>query len=116
MHEKTAFRAAWQSGLKGRAGSDRRRKSNASAPAIERGFIMIKLTRFDGSEVAVNAELVKFVEAAPDTIVTLTSDQKILVLETVDEVIDRVISYRKLAYCSLPEVRDRREETNEIEH
>ena len=77
---------------------------------------MIKLTRFDGSEVAVNAELIKFVEAAPDTIVTLTSDQKILVLETVDEVIQRIIEYKRVAYGALPEVRDRREETNEIEH
>ena len=77
---------------------------------------MIKLTRFDGSEVAVNAEMVKFVEAAPDTIVTLTSDQKLLVLETVDEVIARVIQYKRLAYGAPPEVRERREETNEIEH
>jgi len=77
---------------------------------------MIKLTRFDGSEVAVNAELIKFVEAAPDTIVTLTSDQKLLVLETVDEVIEKIIEYKKVAYGRLPEVRDRREETNEIEH
>ncbi len=76
---------------------------------------MIKLTRFDGSEVAVNAELVKFVEAAPDTIVTLTSDQKILVLETVDEVIEKVIEYKRLAYGALPQVRDRKEETNEVE-
>ena len=77
---------------------------------------MMKLTRFDGSELAVNAELIKFVEAAPDTIVTLTSDQKILVLETVEEIIDRVIRYRRLAYGSLPEARDRSEETNEVEH
>jgi flagellar protein FlbD len=63
---------------------------------------MIKLTRFDGSEVAVNAELIKFVEAAPDTIVTLTSDQKLLVRETVDEVINEVIKYKRLAYVSLP--------------
>ncbi len=76
---------------------------------------MIKLTRFDGSEVAVNAELIKFVEAAPDTIVTLTSDQKILVLETVDEVIEKIIGYKRLAYGSLPEVRDRREEKSETE-
>lgn len=79
------------------------------------GTDMIKLTRFDGSEVAVNAELIKFVEAAPDTIVTLTSDQKILVLETVDEVIEKVIGYKRLAYGSLPEVRDRREEKRETE-
>ena len=63
---------------------------------------MIKLTRFDGSEVAVNAELVKVVEAAPDKIVTLTSDQKLLVRETVDEVIDEVIRYKRLACGSLP--------------
>lgn len=84
--------------------------------AIARGEVrtdMIKLTRFDKSEVAVNAELIKFVEAAPDTIITLTSDQKILVLETVDEVIERVVEYKRLAYGSLPEVRDRREEENE---
>ena len=77
---------------------------------------MIKLTRFDGSELAVNAELVKFVEAAPDTIVTLTSDQKILALETVEEVIDRVIQYRRLAYGGLPKVVDRSAEANEVEH
>ena len=76
---------------------------------------MIKLTRFDGSEIAVNAELVKFVESAPDTIVTLISDQKLLVLENVDEVIARIIEYKRLAYGSLPEVRDRKEEANEIE-
>lgn len=56
---------------------------------------MIKLTRFDGSEFAVNAELIKFVESTPDTIVTLTSDQKILVLETVDEVIAKVMEYKR---------------------
>lgn len=76
---------------------------------------MIKLTRFDGSEVAVNAELIKFVEAAPDTIVTLTSDQKILVLEDVDEVIEKVVDYRRRAYGKLPEKRDRLEEQEEIE-
>jgi flagellar protein FlbD len=76
---------------------------------------MIRLTRFDGSEVAVNAELIKFVEAAPDTIVTLTTDQKLLVLETVDEVMEKVIEYRRRAYGAMPERRDRTEETEELE-
>ncbi|GAB4333734.1 MAG: hypothetical protein Kow0099_05620 [Candidatus Abyssubacteria bacterium] len=71
---------------------------------------MIKLTRFDGSEVAVNAELIKFVESAPDTIVTLTTDQKLLVLETVDEVIEKVVQYKRLAYGKLPDKLDRREQ------
>ena len=77
-------------------------------------FDMIKLTRFDGSKVAVNAELVKFVEAATDTIVTLTSDQKMLVLETVDEVIEKVIEYRRLAYGSMPGRKDRTEREKEL--
>jgi flagellar protein FlbD len=74
---------------------------------------MIKLTRFDGSELAVNAELIKFVESAPDTIVTLTSDQKILVLETVDEVIARVMEYKRKAYGEPPVKRDSRETQGE---
>jgi flagellar protein FlbD len=68
---------------------------------------MIKLTRFDGSEFAVNAELIKFVEAAPDTIVTLTSDQKILVLENVDEVIAKVMEYKRSIAGVLPIRRER---------
>ena len=68
---------------------------------------MIKLTRFDGSEFAVNAEMIKFVEAAPDTIVTLTSDQKILVLETVDEIISRVMDYKRKTAAEPPKRRDR---------
>mgnify|MGYP001053843128 CR=1 FL=1 len=68
---------------------------------------MIKLTRFDGSEFAINAELIKFVEAAPDTIVTLTSDQKILVLENVDEVIAKVREYKRSIAGELPIKRER---------
>jgi len=68
---------------------------------------MIKLTRFDGSEFAVNAELIKFVESTPDTIVTLTSDQKILVLETVDEVLARVVDYKRSIAGELPNKKDR---------
>jgi len=71
---------------------------------------MIKLTRFDGSEFAVNAELVKFVEATPDTIVTLTSDQKILVLESVDEVIAKVMEYKQRVGGEFPKKIDRSEE------
>ncbi len=72
------------------------------SPDGEASSGMIKLTRFDGSEVAVNAELIKFVESTPDTIVTLTSDQKLLVLETVNEVIERVLEYKRLAYGQAP--------------
>jgi len=56
---------------------------------------MIKLTRLNGDEFVVNAELIQFVESRPDTYVTLTSDQRFIVRETVDEVIRRSIDYSR---------------------
>ena len=41
----------------------------------------------------INADLIKYVETTPDTIVTLTSGEKILVKETAREVVERVIQY-----------------------
>jgi flagellar protein FlbD len=42
----------------------------------------------------VNAELIEFVEATPDTIVSMVSGKKVMVTESVDQVIERVIEYR----------------------
>ena len=56
---------------------------------------MIKLTRLNGSLIVVNAELIEYVEANPDTILTLTTGQKMLVQEPVDEVIKKVINYKR---------------------
>ena len=56
---------------------------------------MIKLTRLNESELVVNAEMVIFVEAIPDTILTLTSGKKIMVSEPVDLVVQRIIDYKR---------------------
>jgi len=56
---------------------------------------MIKLTRLNESEVVVNAEMIEFVEAIQDTILSLVSGKKIMVSESVDEVIERVSVYRR---------------------
>ena len=47
---------------------------------------MIKLTRLNQSELVINAEMIEFVEAIPDTIVTLVSGKKIMVAESVPNV------------------------------
>lgn len=57
---------------------------------------MIKVVRLNGRELVVNAELIQFVESTPDTVITLSTREKILVKEPVDEVIDKVINYRRL--------------------
>lgn len=61
---------------------------------------MIKVTRLDHSELVVNAELIETVEATPDTVIKLTSGKKLVVCEDVDEIIHRVLEYRRNAYPS----------------
>ena len=54
---------------------------------------MIRVTRLGGRELVVNADLIRFVESTPDTIITLTGGDKLVVLESVDDVIRRCIEY-----------------------
>ena len=56
---------------------------------------MIKLKRLNGKEFVVNCEMIEFVESTPDTVVTLGSGNKIVVRDTIDEVIDKVVEYKK---------------------
>ena len=56
---------------------------------------MIKVTRLNGKEFVVNAEQIEFAEETPDTVITLISGKKIVVNENVDQVIDKVVEYKK---------------------
>ena len=56
---------------------------------------MINLTRLDGSEFVVNCDLILTLEGTPDTLVTLTNGQQMLVRESVAEVVERTIAYRQ---------------------
>ncbi len=55
---------------------------------------MIYVTRLDGSELVVNSDMIEFVEATPDTILTLTDGKKVLVQESTDEILERIIQFR----------------------
>ncbi|CCQ97494.1 conserved hypothetical protein [[Clostridium] ultunense Esp] len=55
---------------------------------------MIKVKRLNGKEFVVNSDLIQFVEETPDTVITLTTGQKIVVVESVDQIIDKVITYK----------------------
>jgi flagellar protein FlbD len=56
---------------------------------------MIQLTRLNNSRLAVNCDLIKFVEQAPDTVITLVNGEKLVVRETAEQVIDRVRDFRR---------------------
>ena len=61
---------------------------------------MIKLTRLNDSLLVVNAELIEIIEANPDTTLKLTTGDRILVKESVDEVITKVTDYKRKILCS----------------
>ena len=56
---------------------------------------MIRLTRLNHVPVYLNSDLIEHIEITPDTVISLTSGQKIVVLETAEEVVDRVIAFRR---------------------
>lgn len=55
---------------------------------------MIMLTRLDGRELVVNSDLIVTVEATPDTMVTLTTGDRLLVREPVQDVVERAVAFR----------------------
>jgi flagellar protein FlbD len=57
---------------------------------------MIGLTKLNNQSFVVNADLIKFVESTPDTLLTLTTGERILVKESTDEVVRRVVQYGRL--------------------
>ena len=64
---------------------------------------MIELTRLNGHPIVVNAELIKFVEQNPDTVITLVTGDKLVVREATPEVMRRVLVYRRnLFYSDTP--------------
>jgi flagellar protein FlbD len=56
---------------------------------------MIKLTRLGGEAFLLNAELIRYVETRPDTFVTLTTGERLAVVESMDEVLHRAVEYQR---------------------
>ena len=55
---------------------------------------MIDLTRLNGHRLTVNCDLIKFVEATPDTTLSLCNGEKLIVVESPGEVVQRVSAFR----------------------
>ena len=60
---------------------------------------MITVTRLNKQAVVINAELIKFVESTPDTLITMTTGDKIMVLESLDDVVGRAVQYGRRIRC-----------------
>lgn len=59
---------------------------------------MIHLTRFNGDPFVLNADLIKYIEACPDTFVTLTTGDRIVVKESLEDVMQRTVRYHQSKY------------------
>ncbi len=57
---------------------------------------MITLKRLTRQEFVLNSDLIETLEATPDTVVSLTSGKKLVVLESVDEIMAKVLAYKQL--------------------
>jgi flagellar protein FlbD len=64
---------------------------------------MIQLTRLNNTPLAVNSDLIKYVEAAPDTVITLLNGEKLVVRETTEQVIERVRDFRRSVLVADPD-------------
>ena len=63
---------------------------------------MILLTRLDKSRVLVNLDIVKFIESTPDTLVTFVNGDSLIVLESLEEIDQRVVEFRSKVLRLVP--------------
>jgi flagellar protein FlbD len=66
-----------------------------AAPGAGKAETMIQLTRLNKKPLTVNSDLIKFVEESPDTLVTLITGEKVVVLEKASDVLARIIEFRR---------------------
>jgi flagellar protein FlbD len=55
---------------------------------------MIRLTRLNGTSFVLNCELIESVESTPDTVLTTINGKKLVVLEAIDEIVEKVVQYK----------------------
>lgn len=56
---------------------------------------MIEVTRLNGTQILVNADLIELVEETPDTVITFTTGRKIIVKESSQQIKSLVKSYKR---------------------
>ena len=56
---------------------------------------MIRLTRLNLAPMVLNSDLIEHIDVTPDTVITLTTGQILRVRETADEVVERIVEFRR---------------------
>lgn len=65
---------------------------------------MIQITRLNGKQIMINAELIESVEETPDTVITLTDGKKFVVKERAEEIKSMTVEYKKEVFADLCQI------------
>ncbi len=57
---------------------------------------MINITKLNGKEITLNSDLIEYIESTPDTTITMTTGKKIIAKESINEIIEKIISYKQI--------------------
>lgn len=60
---------------------------------------MIQLTKINGAGIVLNSDLIEYIEETPDTVITISNGDKVVVKDRMSEIIDKVVRYRRLIAC-----------------
>lgn len=56
---------------------------------------MVNVTGFDGQQFYINCDLIETIKETPDTVIAISTGKKLIVKESADEIVDRIIEYKK---------------------
>ncbi|NMA83955.1 MAG: flagellar FlbD family protein [Epulopiscium sp.] len=60
---------------------------------------MIYVTKINDQKVLINADLIEYVESTPDTVITMTTGRKVVAKESIDEIVDLAIDYKRKIFA-----------------
>lgn len=67
---------------------------------MSRRYNMIEVSRLNGSNFYLNPSLIETMEQTPDTVLTLTTDKKLIVKDTASDIINKIIDYNRNIYLN----------------
>lgn len=74
---------------------------------------MIAVTRLDGTPLVVNADLIETIEQTPDTVLSLANGRKLIVRNAPDDLVQRVIDYKRAIFTASGRHHDDRTPANQ---
>jgi len=71
---------------------------------------MLEVTRLNGQKIILNCDLIEYIDANPDTTISLTTNNKFVVKETIEEVIEKIVNYKRKIFSENIKIKNTKEE------